>query len=571
MSDAVLPPLASPSQIPARSWETLVHFGIMAGLAIFVVWPLLASGGWYASHERDWYILRLFALDRMFADGQDTIRWCPIMYQGYGYPFFNFYPPVTYLLAEGFHLAGLSETASYAALLLGLTFLQQVFLYLFVRDRWGAAAGLLAAAAYTLAPYHFANLYWRGALAEYAACAMFPMSLYLLHRFLSRGSALAWLGATASQGLLVATHNISALLFTAILGAYVVFEWAIRPAARPRALAAFGSLAAALLSSVGAWMPAFFEKGLVTLDRNLAGWFDFNKHFLPARRIVQTFGGDGEPLLTVGLPGVLGVLAAGVLAVLGRLKSRGMLAFFAAVGLVAACLITSGSSAVWPVVPLLPFLQFPWRFLMVVSLVAAVVGSAWLAAVPAVRGLRAALAAAAILALLVFQGLPGIRSFQPQPIDPDHLTLAYFLENKEITSFDEYTPRTVPRDPPRRVADARLAANRGRILDTNRDGVTYTIAVEASGPDMVVVSAFFHPGWVATVDGDPVEIRPDADGMIEVPIQGGRHDVSVRYAGTMLENAASVVSLVTVLALLLAGAGVLALRWRRTRRSASLA
>jgi hypothetical protein len=551
--------------MPRQAWQTLAHLGFMAALAIFVVWPLLATGGWYASHERDWYVLRLFALDQMLADGQDTIRWCPIMYQGYGYPFFNFYPPVTYFLAEGFHLLGLSEVASYTALLLGLTFVQQVFLYLFVRARWGAAAGLVAAVAYTLAPYHFANLYWRGALAEYAACALFPMSLYLFHRFLATGSALAWLGATASQGLLVATHNISALLFTAILGATVVFEWVVRPAVRPRVLAAMGSLAGALVVSAGAWMPAFFEKDLVTLDRNLAGWFDFNKHFLPARRIVLSLPGDGEPLLTVGLPGVLGVLAAGVLAVAGRLKERATLWFYLVVGLAAAFLITSWSAWIWPRVPLLPFLQFPWRFLMVASLAGAIVGSTWLSAVPQARGLRIAAAAVAIVALLAIQG-PGIGFFRPQTVDPAHLTLSYFLENKEITSFDEYTPRTVPKDPPHRTGHARLAKGRGRILDANRDGVAYTIGVETQGPAVVQVAVFFHPGWVATVDGVPVDIRPDADGLIEVPVPGGPADVTVRYRGTVLETAGSVVSLVSVLLLAMAAVAVPLIRRRRLRQ-----
>ena len=149
------------SDCSAKAWETFVHFAFMAALAVFVLWPLLVGAGWYASHERDWYLVRLFVLDNMIGEGQDTIRWCPLMYQGYGYPFFNFYPPVTYFLAEGFHLLGLSYVASYAWLLLVLTFVQQVFLYLFVRERWGAAAGIVAAAAYTLAPYHFANLYWR--------------------------------------------------------------------------------------------------------------------------------------------------------------------------------------------------------------------------------------------------------------------------------------------------------------------------------------------------------------------------------------------------------------------------
>ena len=77
---------------------------------------------------------------------------------------------------------------------------------------------------------------------------------------------------------------------------------------------------------------------------------------------------------------------------------------------------------------------------------------------------------------------------------------------------------------------------------------------------MLVAEETFFPGWVATVDGEPVEIRRANYAFRAIPIGAGEHDVTFRYRPR---------SFALGCGLSLAAAVALALLWLRLGRSAS--
>ncbi len=68
----------------------------------------LLQPGFYDSHDGLLNVHRLFELERCVADGQLPCRWVPDMGAGYGYPLFDFYPPLASHVALVLHALGLS-------------------------------------------------------------------------------------------------------------------------------------------------------------------------------------------------------------------------------------------------------------------------------------------------------------------------------------------------------------------------------------------------------------------------------------------------------------------------------
>ncbi|MFO7631176.1 MAG: hypothetical protein R6W76_01485, partial [Caldilinea sp.] len=68
------------------------------------------------------HLIRLHLLDEQVRAGNLFPRWLPNLMTGYGYPTFNFYAPLIYIIAEAFHLSGV-DLAHSLALLMGLLIL----------------------------------------------------------------------------------------------------------------------------------------------------------------------------------------------------------------------------------------------------------------------------------------------------------------------------------------------------------------------------------------------------------------------------------------------------------------
>ncbi len=91
-----------------------------------------------------------------------------------------------------------------------------------------------------------------------------------------------------------------------------------------------------------------------------------------------------------------------------------------------------------------------------------------------------------------------------------------------------------------------------RILDQSPERVA--LQVRAASDGVLVAAETFFPGWVATVDGEPVEIRRANYAFRSIPIEAGEHAVEFRYCPW---------SFVLGCAVSLAAAAVLASMWLR--------
>ncbi len=198
------------------SWLILLFL-----IAIPSFWYLLGSG--YFSMHDDLQISRLYQMDLCFRDGQIPCRWVPDMGYGYGYPLFNYYPPLPYYLGQIFHLLGFSYIYSIKLLFILGLFFSSIFAYLLGRELWGKYGGMATAVFYLYAPYHAVDVYVRGALNEFLGLVLFPAVFWAVFKIVKENKKIFIIALAFFFGLLLLSHNLMAFFITPFLIAWASF------------------------------------------------------------------------------------------------------------------------------------------------------------------------------------------------------------------------------------------------------------------------------------------------------------------------------------------------------------
>ena len=76
----------------------VIFVGLLAGRTLF-------GQGYFNMHD-DLQMMRQLQMEKCFIDGQIPCRWVPDMGYGFGFPLFNFYPPLPYMVGELFRVVG---------------------------------------------------------------------------------------------------------------------------------------------------------------------------------------------------------------------------------------------------------------------------------------------------------------------------------------------------------------------------------------------------------------------------------------------------------------------------------
>ncbi len=542
----------------------------LAALTVLAVQPLL----WGCLPRADalFHLQRLAALKRMLDAGHLFPRWLPELGLGYGFPLFNYYAPLGYLPALPWLFLG-TKTALVLDMAMAVLALA-LAAYLLARDRFGAEAGVVAALLAAYAPYTLYDLYQRGALAELWGLAALGFTLWAVQRA-AKGEGSAALPAVAYAALML-THNI-----TALVGTPIVWGFALYCGMEARSWRRTGRLLAALLLGMGLaaffWVPAFFEKGYVQIENLYAQpRFDFHNHFLtlkallaPPRPVDPAMVNPPVPI-ALGRPALLLALAAWLPGGRPLTREERRFRLLTTLTAVAALLMTTPlSRPLWKSLPLLRFLQFPWRFLGEAGLALAVLGGGGAARyLSKGKGGRWLLPLLYLtLALYALPWLfPDCRRVEATLTPATIIRIEAQTGGIGTTAAADYLPRWVRRLPPAESLLPRYEAHPdGRIPRVDRahlpDGVELlgaewgllhdTLHLTATTAFRLVEDRFYFPGWQALLDGEPVEVAPwGEEGRLSVAIPAGEHRLRIRFGETPLRHGADLLSLVS-LALLL--------------------
>lgn len=554
----------------------------IAALGLVAVWPLFRQPALACTDDLGFHLLRLTQLDHLLGKGILYSRWAPDMALGYGFPFFNFYAPLAYYVAAGVGaLAGGLNLGIRLAFALGIIG-SGLAVYRLARDHFSQPAAFVAATAVMFAPYHGYDIYFRGNLAEALAWPWLALALWAMGRLARRGAR--WLPVAAPAGAAVLlTHNVFALIFFPLLASYGAAEaWLAAPAGARAALrwqrlgAIIAALALALGLSAFFWLPAMVEQRYVHIDRLLVPpVFVYWNNFVTLGEIFTLPRAIQPDLLNPSPPRGLGLVQAllALPALWGlwrwRDSRRRQVAFFGAALLVYIFLMTAASEPIWKAVPLLQYVQFPWRLLGPAAICLAILLAAALDALAGARSRLVAPAAGTAIVLLVLSSLfwfdPRYCGGLENPTVEDVAAFELATDTIGTTAKGEYLPRTValyppePAPAPARFAPGTLPAA-VELLELREEPLRTTALLEAGEPARITVNVFAYPGWRAWVDGQETIVTPEEGyGRLTLPLPAGRHEVVVAFGETTFRLAADAVSGVSLLAVV----ALAVLLWRR--------
>lgn len=537
-----------------------------------IVYPLFDGPGLVNTRgggDSPFLLVRLDQLVAGLRAGAFPVRWMPDAAYGLGYPFFAFYAALPYYLAAILCLLGWSPIlAIQVTQALGFVAAAATMALLARRVFRRPAAVTLAVLAYTLAPFHLVNVYVRGdSLSEFYAFAFYPLVFWALLRLQERPTArhLAWVGL--GYGGLILTHNLSALMFTpfiALYALYLLLRAGLRHIAWRRALWLVGGGLLGLALSATLWLGVLGDLKAVWMGSKpiqTTGFFGYEGHFRGTNLIQPGFAFDYEAE-TESTPFAMGVAQAALtmlglaaLIVRWRRGDRGRQAAFWVGGLVlSTILITPVSRPLWAHVPILPVVQFPWRFLSVQAFFGALVVGELGESLPRPWWITAG-ASALLLIAAVGRLRPEYLAIDARDLTTQRLGLfELFTGNIGTTIRGEYLPVAVePRpyasavtlkrwqqQPPMAVQGAITGAEL-EIADASHQ--RWEVEIPGDTARLAFYTLYF-PGWRATVDGQRAAIEAlPSSGLIALDVARGSHLIELELGRTPLRWTADLLSL----------------------------
>jgi len=552
-------------------------------LCAVAIAPLLHSAS-PCTHDGALHYFRVVAMRHALQNGILFTRYLPDLAFGYGYPFFNYREPLPYYLALALYLTGLPLPVTlnlvYVLSIVGSAFTA----YLLGRDLFGPRAGIIAAVAYAYAPYQFLDALLRANMPESVALPLLPLVLWAFRRLVLSGRRRWFLASVGSLAALYLTHNISSLLFTPFLIAYLAVLWWVH-----RREGHWAATGVALVLAFGLtaffWGPALLEQDYVQLHMSrVTRNNDFHYNFVSLAEIfappAPVDSSLTNPPMRIHL-GLLQVVLGGAGLVSGLIRwrdreRRATLIFFALAVVAMIWVSTRASLWLWEHMPLLAFVQFPWRLVGRALLPLAILASAIapytthnthdalritdyalritdyvaislliLSAFPSTyppRGYCSSAAYPAISDVFTYEHRSKLVGVDPEgsyfPIWVKHRPNGSLLEEQYATGgpiarFDEAVLPTGAS-----VIEADYGPNRARLV------------VETSVPFRARYLTFYFPGWQVTVDGELVPVTPtDPDGLISFDVPAGRHTIAVRFGSTPIRTAFTIISFFSLIAL----------------------
>ncbi|OGM15521.1 hypothetical protein A2V56_00810 [Candidatus Woesebacteria bacterium RBG_19FT_COMBO_42_9] len=521
----------------------------------------LFGPGYFNMHD-DLQVMRIFQMEKCFADGQIPCRWAPDMAYGYGQAMFNYYSALPYYLGVLIRVLTPLSLMGTVKLLFMISLVAGAYgMYFLAKEFWGRRGGVLAAVFYTYAPYHAVDVYVRGAMAESFSLAILPFLWWSIYLLIKKASFLRVAAAAIATAAILTTHNISTMIyfpFTAVWAAFWLIKFRALRQIPKLVFAAFVGLGLSAFF-IG---PAIFEQSLIQTQHLISEYSDYHGHFVTLRQLfISRFWGDGPSIFgegdgmsfQVGWPHWwVGVLVAPLIIVWAKRKKNldkailltGFLGFFA----MASFLTHPRSFFIWEAIPLMAFIQFPWRFLGL-SMFFLALGAGALGLLEA-KWAKFFMVVSVVAGIILNWNFFIPVNFSSKVKDEEKLRgLAFELQQK--SAILDYLPKTAKIAPPSLAFEApRTISGNGDFFGFTKGSNRFSFEAQIYGEARVEIPVMYFPGWVVLVDGKKVAVEiHDTYGFIMVDLEDGRHILRGRFINTSVRTVSNAFSVISALGL----------------------
>jgi hypothetical protein len=464
-----------------------------------------------------------------------------------GEPRFVFYPPLSWLLGG---VLGLILPWDWTPLAFTLVALMGAGLSFraMAREWMPEDHAVIAACLYVVNPYMLFVAYERGAMAELLAALWVPL--------------LVLYGLRQKRALLPLALTVAAIWLTdapaAVMGCYMLAVLVTVAALQGKSWHLAGRAMGGVglgLGLAGFWLvPAVFEERWVEISRAIGPLMHVEDSFLfgyvklagvsPEERFDTVY--HNQILQMVSWIMVALIVGAALAAWFGRRKRPAIWLPLVVVGAAIATLQLRWSDLIWRLAPKLKYLQFPWRWMMVLGLVFAALAGI---AIEREQTTRRAVALRGLVMLALAGAMAVLTSvFFWQPCDEEDNVQAQ-IATFHATGFegtDEYTPHGAdnstiqPGIPAVQVVSAlsrEPLETGGKLQDVpvqakieRWDAENRSLTLTSAQSGYAVLRLMDYPAWRVTRNGGEVNHRPQrADGLMVIPLEPGANRISVRW------------------------------------------
>jgi uncharacterized membrane protein len=533
--------LQSPQE---KSWSLTAapeakRVGCVVAVSVLAMLPALIFG---VPSSRDLSNHFRFALPfyDAIASGNFYAGWLAESNAGYGDPSFRFYPPGLYYLLALFRFA---TGDWYVATLLTFTIVSVaggLGIYCWARSVMPASHAMWAGLIFALAPYHLNQLYQATMLAEWAGTAILPFAFCFTERVCAHGRRRDIAGLAGCYALLVFTH-----VPLTVIGSFALVVYAlVRMQSQRRVktlLQLAGAAALGLCASSIYWVMMISELrwiGMNEIHRDSSVDYRFN--FL-----LSTFSPDNLNVWWMNILALMTLLLSAPIVLLLRRTSadkRRPLRSVALWTLFTVLMTVPLSRPLWNMLVPLQETQFPWRWLALVSMGAAILTAA---AMPllvqpdnSIARVRRLLILGAMSIAVVFTLSHVVREAK---LLPPHAFAGALTEVRGTSSISYWLP--IGASPTARPMTVEVEAAGRAVSVQSWTPETRQFSVVAGNATEARVRTFYYPHWTAMNGEQRLNTRADNDGVLLVSLPAEAVTVDLVFEEPRRSRISSAVSL----------------------------
>lgn len=511
---------------------SLVWLGVMLLIGMFVSISWLHPGI-PETDDANLMILRATGFHESFMDGHVPVRWIQRLNENYGYPVTNFLYPLPFYIAEIFQILGFTNVVSIKLLFIFATITAGIGMFLVLKQKYSSLIASIGGFVFISSPYFLSDLYSRGSLGEVVALAIAPFVFLSLKKWLKKTTIFNWLVTALLWSLLIPAHNSLALLFSLVFFVYILVQ--ARWNFSTKLARAAGLTVLVSLLSVWFWFPALYDLQFTRSAQVQIS--EISSHLIN---------------LPGGIIGLLGPLTFSIIiaSFWRKVFNKETVFWLSIIGLI-LLLQDNHTALMWKVLALDKVIQFPFRFLSIVTFATPLLLAKLLSELKNKKSLY-------VITTLIVVGIAVVQTvIAQQQIKFLDLQSEYFLTNFDSTTNQkEFTPIQVHQDPQTYATspfEVQGVSDKFQVNEFETSTQETYVQLLLDAPVEVIFNTHYFPGWQVFVDDQLQSITTDEYGRILVSVSNDQaqnrvKNVKLIWNETPIRQASNLISLVVLFA-----------------------